>query len=160
MMASAERIWDLISDFEGVWENSNPAHCGTRVLSEPKRPIRDGLRWWQREKVGPVTGEFIATVHDVVPDQRFRWTAEATYRLLGLPVKIAEGGEFLIEPQTAGCRVSHRVWGQLPGGRFGRCLEWILVHLFRQREAVAHHTQVELEYFKHRLERKNDMPPE
>ena len=48
-----EAAWDLLSDFEGVWEDSNPAHRGTKVLSEPKRPLRDGLQWWQREKSWP-----------------------------------------------------------------------------------------------------------
>lgn len=47
-----EKAWDLISDFEGVWEPSNPAHRGTKVLDEPKRPIRDGLRWWRPGKAG------------------------------------------------------------------------------------------------------------
>jgi len=28
-----EAAWDLLSDFEGVWEDSNPAHRGTKVLS-------------------------------------------------------------------------------------------------------------------------------
>ena len=30
------------------------------MLDAPKRPIRDGLRWWQREKVGLSVFEFIA----------------------------------------------------------------------------------------------------
>lgn len=37
--ASREAAWDLISDFEGVWEPSNPAHQGTKVLDEPKQQL-------------------------------------------------------------------------------------------------------------------------
>lgn len=51
-----DAAWDLISDFEGVWEPSNPAHRGTKVLDEPKRLIRHGLRWRQRDKVGEPEG--------------------------------------------------------------------------------------------------------
>lgn len=35
-------IWELASDFEGAFEDSNPAHRGTAVLSEPGTSLRDG----------------------------------------------------------------------------------------------------------------------
>lgn len=82
--ATATEAWELISDFEGEWEPSNPEHKGTEVLTEPKQPLRDGLRWWQREGVGPLTGELTATVHDTRPGRAFSWTGEAIYKPFGM----------------------------------------------------------------------------
>jgi len=150
--ATREEAWDLLSDFEGVWENSNPAHRGTKVLSEPKRPLRDGLRWWQREKVGPVQGEFVATLHNVVSEQEFSWTAIATYRLLGITFTIDEGGYFVIEERDSGIALRHDLWGKFGNTIKDRILQWIAVHVFRERHAMASHNLTELRYFKHCLE--------
>lgn len=50
--ANSETIWAHIQDFEGFWERFNPdAHAGTRVLSTPKQPLRNGLRFYQTEQV-------------------------------------------------------------------------------------------------------------
>lgn len=151
--ASSEATWDLLSDFEGAWERSNPAHRGCRVLSDPKRPIREGLRWWQREKVGWWTAEFVATVHDVIPQRQFKWSTRAKYRLGPIAFPIDEGGEVRIEPTDAGCQLSHRVWGKLPPSVWGRVLEWIAARLMSTDADVAEHTRIELEYFKRCLER-------
>jgi carbon monoxide dehydrogenase subunit G len=147
-----EAAWDLLSDFEGVWEDSNPAHRGTKVLSEPKRPLRDGLRWWQREKVGPVQGEFVATLHDVVPEQEFSWTAQATYSLLGITFTVDEGGHFVIKKQGRGITLRHDLWGKFRDTLKGRVLHWIAVNLLSERHSMASHNLTELHYFKTCLE--------
>lgn len=147
-----EAAWDLISDFEGVWEPSNPAHRGTKVLNEPKQPIRDGLRFWQREKVGPLTGEFVATVHDTNPGHAFSWSATATYRLFGFPIKVNEGGTFEIIETESGVSLRHYLWGELPN----RLLEWFARVVLREEKAMTDHNSTELHYFKSKLEVPQD----
>lgn len=152
--AAAEDVWAFISDFEGNWEDSNPEHDGTRVLTDPKRPLRDGLRFWQRERVGGIVGEFEAELYDVEPNRKFRWRGDVTYSVWGANISFPEGGTFRVEPTSDpdAVRVSHRIWGRLPGGPSGRVLSWILVNLFDIDRAAARHTLVELEYFKSHIE--------
>lgn len=152
--APAEQIWEFISDFEGNWEDSNPEHDGTLVLSDPKYPLRNGLRFWQRERVGGIVGELNAEIHDVEPNRKFRWDADVVYRLWGLQISFTEGGTFRIEPTSKRetVHVSHRVWGDLPNSIPGRMLSWLLVNFFDIDRAAAHHTLVELEYFKSQIE--------
>lgn len=147
-----EAAWNLISDFEGIWEPSNPAHRGTKVLDEPKRPIRDGLRWWQRETVGPLTGEFIATVYDTKPGHAFSWSTTATYRLLGLAIKVDEGGTFEIIETGEGVTLRHYLWGELPN----RLLVWFARVVLREDKEMADHNLTELRYFKSKLEDTED----
>lgn len=149
---SRETAWDLISDFEGVWEPSNPAHRGTEVLDDPKQPIRDGLRWWQREKVGLLTGEFVATVSDTKPGHAFSWSTTATYRLLGIPIKVDEGGTFVVVETENGVTLRHYLWGKLPNA----ALEWFALNILREKKAMAEHNLVELNYFKKQLEANTD----
>lgn len=150
--ARPAEAWELLQDFEGVWEESNPAHRGTKVLTEPKRPLRDGLRWWQREKVGFLTGEFTAELSDVVPTRRFRWRAEAEYRLPGFRIPVRQGGTFEIVPREGGCELRHHIWGKFRQDVWGRALEFIARHFLRERWAMSRHNQQELDYFKRRLE--------
>lgn len=86
--AGPDEAWNLISDFEGEWAPSNPEPQGTKVLSKPTQPIRDGLRWWQRAGVGSLTGELTATVHDTEPGRAFSWTGQAVYRPLGDEMRV------------------------------------------------------------------------
>jgi len=153
--ASRQDAWELISDFEGVWEASNPSHRGTKVLSEPKQPIREGLQWWQRERLGPLLGEFTATVREVIPGHCFRWVANAEYFICKLTIPIREGGTFTIEPTDAGCLLRHNLWGEFPKGVHGRLLEWSARHLLNCERAMEQHNLVELDYFRQRLEGKN-----
>lgn len=150
--ASDEAAWELISDFEGAWEASNPSHRGTKVLSEPKRPVREGLQWWQRERLGPLIGEFTATVREVIPGRCFRWVANAEYFCWNLTVPVREGGTFSIEPTEIGCLLRHRLWGQFPKGVRGRVQEWIARNLLRCERTMEQHNLVELDYFRQQLE--------
>lgn len=153
--ASPEIVWAKIQDFEGFWERSNPeAHAGTKVLSRPKQPLRNGLRFYQKEDVSGIVGELDAQVYDVEPQRRFRWRTEADYHFLGLTITIPEGGTFRIEPRSGDdmVQVSHRVYGEFPDTFWGRTLGWILVSLLDADLDAAKHTHVELEYLKQTLE--------
>lgn len=157
--SSPEAIWAQVQDFEGFWERSNPeAHAGTQVLSIPKQPLRNGLQFVQKERVGGITGELEAEVYDVKPNCRFRWRATATYECLGLALTLPEGGTFRIEPSTEGDHVcvSHRVYGAFPDTVWGRAIGWILVCLLDADLDAAQHTYVELAYLKEILEGQTD----
>ncbi|WP_107669966.1 hypothetical protein [Cyanothece sp. BG0011] len=152
--SSRKQAWELISDFEGVWENSNPAHQGTKVLSQSKRPLRNGLKWWQREEVGWVQGEFVATLDNVIPEQQFTWSTTATYQLLGVPFKVNEGGKFIIEEREKGIVLKHELWGKFEDSFWGKLLEWIALNILKEETAIAEHNLTELRYFKKVLENK------
>lgn len=151
--SSRESIWKLATDFEGAFENSNPAHRGTEILSQPKQPFRDSLRFYQKEKVGSFTGELDGIIYDVNPMKSFRWKAATTYYFLGAKIPVNEGGTFRIEETNRkGYRVTHRVYGNFNDTFSGRTLSWLMVSCFGMLQSSAEHTKVELEYFKNRLE--------
>jgi hypothetical protein len=153
--APRAEIWRLASDFEGAFEESNLEHDGTTVLSSPKAPLRDGLRFRQREYVGGLRGVLKAELFDVYPEKRFVWCAEADYTLWGLPlVTIMEGGVFRIEDtrEGEGFRVSHYVWGDFPDTLYGDVLSWVSIALLDMEADVERHTVAELEYFEEQLE--------
>ena len=157
--APCAEIWRFASDFEGAFEDSNPAHRGTTVLSDPKAPLRDGLRFRQEEYVGGLRGVLEAELFDVYPQERFGWRAETDYTLWGLPVAtVEEGGIFRSEEsrQGDGFRVSHRVWGDFPDTFYGRVLSWVSVALLDMETDAERHTRVELEYFERQLEGARD----
>jgi hypothetical protein len=154
-----DRAWELISDFEGVWEPSNPDHDGTKVLDTPKQPIRDGLRWWQSERVWPFTGELTATVHDTEPGRAFSWTGHAVYDILGLRIRVEEGYDFRIELNPDGVELVHRVWARFPPSPLGWTLEHAVGPLLRFKHAAHQHTLVELRYFTKQLEKTRTRSP-
>jgi hypothetical protein len=153
--AHPEAVWTYISDFENHWEPSNPEHNGTRVLDDPKEPLRDGLRFTQTEDVGGITGTLQAVVHDVLPERKFSWTAEATYRLVGLSVTVKEGGMIELTPTAEGTALSHRVWSQFPQSLAGTIGGLFLVAFGEIESDAAEHTRVELEYFKRQIEKQS-----
>ena len=129
------------------------------MLSDPKAPLRDGLRFRQEEYVGGLRGVLEAELFDVYPQERFGWRAETDYTLWGLPVAtVEEGGIFRIEEsrQGDGFRVSHRVWGDFPDTFYGRVLSWVSVALLDMESDAERHTRVELEYFERQLEGARD----
>lgn len=72
------------------------------MLSEPRTPFRDGLRFRKEEYVGGLRGVRDAKVFDVVPREHFRWRADTDYAFLGIPVvTMREGGDFRIERTTS-----------------------------------------------------------
>lgn len=95
--AEPKEIWSLATDFEGAFENSNPAHRGTKILSRPKRPFRDSLRFYQKEEVGGITAHLDGVVYDVYPNKSFRWKASTIYHFLNIEIPVQQGGTFRIE---------------------------------------------------------------
>jgi carbon monoxide dehydrogenase subunit G len=151
--ATREAVWKLISDFEGAWVQSNPDHEETIVISKYKRAIHDDFAWWHREKVGVVTGEFIAKMHDVSKQQAFSWTTLATYEFGCMRFKVEQGGTFLIEDgEGAKLILRHDLWGRVLGRVKGPITEWIAVSLLGQKKAISKHNLTELLYFKKQLE--------
>lgn len=150
--ATREAVWKLISDFEGTWGKSNPDHEGTITLSKNKRAISDGFAWWHREKIGLVTGEFIAKMHDVSKQQAFSWTTVANYELGRMRFKVEQGGTFLIEDGESGLILRHDLWGRVLGTLKGSIVECVAVHLLGQKKAISKHNLTELLYLKSRLE--------
>lgn len=150
--ATREAVWELISDFEGAWQESHPDHEGTIVLSKYKRAICDGYAWWHREKVGAVAGEFIAKMHDVSKHQAFSWTTVAIYDLWRMRFKVEQGGTFLIEDGKSGLILRHDLWWRVLGRVKRPIVEWIAVSLLGQKKAISKHNLTELLYFRNRLE--------
>ena len=152
--ASPATIWSYLEGFETLWEESNPDHDGTWVVMDPKKPLRDGLRFYQREFVGPIKGMIKADLRDVVTEDRFSWIGTCTYTLPPLPLAftVEEGGTMELEQTDGKTRLSHRVWARIPPTVLGKVAEKGL-SLFGDLEREAYeHTLVELEYFKEIIE--------
>ena len=153
--APAATVWSHLEEFETLWERSNSDHDGTWVVMDPKKPLRDGLRFYQREWVGPVKGMIKADLRDVVDEQRFSWIGTCTYTLPPLPLAftVEEGGTMQLEPTDGQTRLSHRVWARVSPTVLGKVAERVLA-LFGDIEREAYeHTLVELEYFKDVIEK-------
>jgi hypothetical protein len=152
--ASRGTVWSYLEEFETLWEESNPDHDGTWVVMDPKKPLRDGLRFYQREFVGPIKGMIKADLRDVVTEDRFSWIGTCTYTLPPLPLAftVEEGGTMKLEQTDGKTRLSHRVWARIPPTVLGKVAEKGL-SLFGDIEREAYeHTLVELEYFKEIIE--------
>jgi hypothetical protein len=152
--APPRTVWSYLEEFETLWEESNPDHDGTWVVMDPKKPLRDGLRFYQQEFVGPLKGTIRADLRDVVTGERFTWTGTCTYTLLPIPLTftVEEGGTMMLEGADGQTRLSHRVWARVPPTVLGKVAETVLA-LFGDIEREAYeHTLVELEYFKEVIE--------
>ncbi|AUV84317.1 hypothetical protein C2R22_22445 (plasmid) [Salinigranum rubrum] len=152
--ASPATVWSFLEEFETLWEKSNPDHDGTWVVMDPKKPLRDGLRFYQREWVGPVKGIIKADLRDVVEERRFSWIGTCTYTLPPFPLAftVEEGGTIQLEPTDGQTRLSHRVWARVPPTILGRVLQGVLPILGDIEQEAYEHTLVELEYFKDVIE--------
>ncbi|WP_440991493.1 SRPBCC family protein [Haloarchaeobius baliensis] len=156
--ASPGTVWSYLEEFETLWEESNPDHDGTWVVMDPKKPLRDGLRFYQREFVGPVKGLIKADLRDVVTEERFSWIGTCTYTLPPIPFAftVEEGGTMKLEGTDEQTRLSHRVWARIPPTVLGAVAETGLA-LFGDIEQEAYeHTLVELEYFKEVIEKDSE----
>ncbi|MFC4257720.1 hypothetical protein ACFOZ5_01605 [Marinobacter lacisalsi] len=150
-----EEIWRAVTDFEGSFHESNTAHLSTTITSEPSAPFREGLTFTQVETVGGYRGALDGRVYDVYPKDRYRWSADTTYRVLGIDLlEIQEGGDLRIEATRTGpgLRLSHRVYGQFPDTIGGRMASWFMSALLDIEADAAHHTLVELNYIKNEVE--------
>lgn len=150
-----EEIWRAVTDFEGIFHESNTAHLSTTITSQPSTPFREGLTFTQAETVGGYRGALDGRVYDVYPEERYRWSADTAYSVLGMDLlEIQEGGDLRIEATRTGpgLRLSHRVYGQFPGTIGGRMASWFMSALLDIEADAAHHTLVELDYIKDEVE--------
>ncbi|AFK21234.1 hypothetical protein E6P09_17285 (plasmid) [Haloferax mediterranei ATCC 33500] len=152
--ASPATVWPYLEEFETRWERSNPDHDGMWVVMDPKKPLRDGLRFYQREYVGPIKGMINAELRDVVEEQRFSWIGTCTYTLPLLPFTftVEEGGTVVLDPRGGQTHLSHRVWARVPPTVLGKVAEKALTAAVDLENEVYQHTLVELEYFKNVVE--------
>lgn len=150
-----EEIWRAVTDFEGTFHESNTAHLSTTITSQPSAPFREGLTFTQVETVGGYRGVLDGRVYDVYPEERYRWSADTTYRVLDMDLlEIQEGGDLRIEATRTGpgLRLSHRVYGHFPDTIGGRMASWFMSALLDVEADAAHHTLVELDYIKNEVE--------
>jgi|UPI000788E63F hypothetical protein len=153
--ATKQAIWNAVTDFEGVFHDSNHAHLSTTVTKRPESGFDDGLTFLQKETVGGIYGVLDGRVFDVFPTRRYRWSADTTYRLWGIDViEVSEGGDLRIEETRAGdgWRLSHRVFGHFPDTFVGRAMSWFMSAFMNIEADAAQHTLVELEYVKREVE--------
>ncbi|WP_267643976.1 hypothetical protein [Haloarchaeobius amylolyticus] len=157
--ASPATVWSHLEEFETLWEQSNPDHDGTWVVMDPKKPLRDDLRFFQRESVGPVKGMIKADIRDVVEERRFSWIGTCTYSLPPFPVTVTveEGGTVQLERTAGQTRLSHRVWAHVPVTVLGIIAEKALTAIGDIEREAYEHTLVELEYFKHVIEQETEI---
>ncbi|MES1942677.1 hypothetical protein PC39_01080 [Salinisphaera sp. PC39] len=156
--APRERVWRDLQDFEGRWESSNPEHDGIWVLTSPKRPLRDGLRFLQRESVGGVTGMLHGRIYDVRPPRRFSWRARTRYTFFGLPMDVREGGSVVLAPAAGSVVLSHRVWAHSGPSLTDRILAAVAAWCMDLEADARQHTLVELAYFRDSIEAAQAVP--
>ena len=153
--APKQAIWNAVTDFEGVFHDSNHAHLSTTVTNRPESGFDDGLTFLQKETVGGIYGVLDGRVFDVFPAKRYRWSADTTYSLWGFEIiEVSEGGDLRIEETRAGdgLRLSHRVFGHFPDTFTGRAMSWFMSAFMNIESDAAQHTLVELEYVKRQVE--------
>lgn len=151
--ANAEAAWKLISNFEETWLNSNPDHLEIMLLSKYGRDIRDGFAWWQREKVGSATVEYIAKLEDVTKEKAYSWSTVANYDICRMNFKLEMGGTFLIEEVEKGFTLRHDFWIFNHGTVKGLFFRWFVLNLFGHKRAISKHYRTELNYYKDKLEK-------
>ncbi|PAV25098.1 hypothetical protein CF392_12665 [Tamilnaduibacter salinus] len=148
-------IWQAVTDFDGVFHKSNPAHLETRFDTSSGGLFRDGTSFRQTELVGGFRGNLDGVVLDVYEGRRYAWRADTTYTVAGIPVtRVDEGGVLRIEKtrQGKGWMLSHRVYGRFPDTFKGRVLSWVMSAVFDIEADAARHTLTELEYIKRLVE--------
>ncbi len=151
--APPKAAWKLISNFEETWLNSNPDHLEIMVLGQYKRHICDGFAYWQREKVGRATVEYIAKLEDVTKEKAFSWSTVANYDICRTNFKLEMGGTFLIEEVEKGFTLRHDFWIFNHGNLKGLFFRWFVLHLFGHKRAISKHYRTELGYYKEKLEK-------
>lgn len=153
-------IWQAVTDFEGTFHDSNPAHISTVITSQPKTPFRSGLEFAQEETVGGIRGILDGRVYDVLEEHHYRWEASTRYFVGNWSfATVDEGGEVRIEPvpEEGVYRLVHRVYGHFPDTVWGRVLSWFSASLAGMESDARKHTLKELMYVKEAIEgRRNE----
>ncbi len=149
--STPERIWDFASD-PANWTASNPEeHQGLSFDNRANRP-ETGVTFHQRETVAGFFADLRGHIQYALRPKVCVWTGVATYRVLGLRVRIPEGGAARLEPVEGGTEMSHAVYMDFPETLRGRIAFWLFKNLLRGEERLYSHAYKELLYFKGRLE--------
>lgn len=151
--ASPERVWDVVSDIERWWRDSNPEHESLERLDD--RAIETGARIRIREKIAGIPGVATGTITRVEAGSAVTWEAPgARYRWHGVPLSVDEGVTWAIQPRDGGSatELSAHVWARFPSGVIGRVAEWVFVALLRGVEKDRRHARTELQYLKQLIE--------
>lgn len=146
-------VWKLISNFEKTWLNSHPDHLEITVLCKYKQHICDGFAYWQREKVGSATVEYIAKLEDVTKEKAYSWSTVANYDICRMNFKLEMGGTFFIEEVEKGFTLRHDFWIFNHGTVKGLFFRWFVLNLFGHKRAISEHIKTELGYYKEQLEK-------
>ncbi len=150
---SPERVWGVMRDVDKWWLPSNPEHISLEHLDD--RPATEvGARLRIREKVAGIPAEAVGTITAVEPGSAVTWDADATYRLLGLSVKIREGVTWRIEPEASSSVVSAHVWARFPSGIYGKAAAFLFTHLLNGIAKDREHARTELRYLKRIIEQR------
>jgi hypothetical protein len=153
--ADTKMIWDYITDYERTWMPSNPEHISHTTVNNDKR-FRDSSSSYTVEHVGRAIARMIAVLSDVVPYERWTWSARAMYSgFMGLSLRVNEVGNFHIQPTPKGSRITHRIRVWFPDTLKGRMANFLYNTVGSSRAAGIRHTRVELEYYKEQIEKSN-----
>ncbi|WP_099188057.1 hypothetical protein [Mycobacterium pseudokansasii] len=100
-----------------------------------QRPATEvGAKLGIREKIGGIPGEAVGVITAAEPGTAVTWEAEATYRGLGVSVRVNEGVTWRLEPSAdTSTRLSARVWAPTPAGIFGRFASLVFTRLLNGR---------------------------
>ncbi|MGA7272113.1 MAG: SRPBCC family protein [Acidimicrobiia bacterium] len=147
------RVWEVLSDIERWWEDSNPEHDSLEVL-DTDRGLEVGTRLRIHERIAGIPGVAEGEVTRLKEHRAITWEAPAAhYRWFGIPLTVAEAVTWTIEPTEPGSsRVAAHVWAVFPGGFFGRLLEWVFRRLLRGVAKDRAHARTELRYLKGLIE--------
>lgn len=147
-----DQVWEVLSDVESWWEDSNPEHDSLELLDD--RGLEVGARLRIRESIAGIPGVAEGEITSLSPGRAITWEApQAHYRRFGIPLTVAEGVTWTIEPAEAGgSRVGAHVWAVFPAGLFGKLIEWAFTWLLGGVSKDRAHTRTELRYLKELIE--------
>jgi len=145
--ASPAAVWRFLVHVETWWLPSNPEHI--RLEIRPRGlPLGVGTQVLFEERVAGVKGEAEGTITAWAEERAATWEGTATYRYLGLCIRVIEGVTWRVEPRAGATQLSARVWARFPSGLWGRLTEWYAKAALDVVRRDRRHARRELEYLK------------
>lgn len=153
--AAAATVWAAVQDIETWWPPSNPEHDSIERLDD--RGAEVGARLRIREKIAGIPGEAIGVITSLTPGSEVTWQSDnARYRWFGVPITVAEGVTWRIEPDSeTACSLSAHVWASFPRSLRGAVLAWAFEHMLNGIAKDRQHARAELKYLKKTIEATN-----
>jgi len=152
---SPQDVWDYVVRFDDWWPAANPdEHIELSVMDN--REIEKGTKLVLKERIAGIRGEATVEILAFQPPKRLEWKSlSAKYMLLGMGIKVKEGGTFTISPTDTGCVLRHRVWRKPDYGFMSAVAEWFFKCVLKGELRDFEHTQRELLFIKRRLESRS-----